>query len=90
MTLKNTLVSSAVDTAALQNWITSYLDPVKTILLFVIPIILAIYLILKAIEWWQKEAEGENPRPYWVTVKKGVIVGIIAMSVDILLVIFGI
>lgn len=90
MTLKNTLVSSAVDTAALQNWITGYLDPVKTILLFVIPIILAIYLILKAIEWWQKEAEGENPRPYWVTVKKGVIVGIIAMSVDILLVIFGI
>lgn len=90
MTLKNTLVSSAVDTAALQNWITGYLDPVKTILLFVIPIILAIYLILKAIEWWQKEAEGENPHPYWVTVKKGVIVGIIAMSVDILLVIFGI
>lgn len=90
MPLNNTPISAAIDTSALQNWVTGYLDPIKTLLLFLIPIVLAIYLLVKAFEWWQKEAEGENPRPYWVTVKKGVIVGIIAMSIDILLVIFGI
>lgn len=91
--MRNTIftpVSRALDQTALQTWIDSYIDPVKNILLIVIPVLLAIYLLFKAVEWWQKEAEGENPRPYWVTVKKGVIVGVIAMSVDVLLVIFGI
>lgn len=85
-----TPVSRALDQTALQSWIDSYIDPLKNILLVVIPVLLGIYLLVKAAEWWQKEAEGENPRPYWVTVKKGIIVGVIAMSVDVLLVIFGI
>ena len=79
-----------LDTGDLESWISSYLDPLETVLLWAIPVVLAIYLLIKAITWVQKESEGEQQPPYWVQVKRGIIVGIIAESVDLLLKVFSI
>lgn len=79
-----------LDTGDLESWISSYLDPLENVLLWAIPVVLAIYLLIKAITWVQKESEGEQQPPYWVQVKRGIIVGIIAESVDLLLKVFSI
>lgn len=82
--------ADGLNTAALQGWLKSYLDPLFNVLTWSIPIILGIFLLVKAITWWQAEAEGQQDKPYWVTVKRGVIVGIIAESVTLILSIFSI
>lgn len=82
--------AEGLDTAKLQNWLSSYLKPLFSVLTWAIPTILGIFLLVKAITWWQAEAEGQQDKPYWVTVKKGIIVGIIAESVTLLLSVFSI
>ena len=79
-----------LNTTELQNWLHGYLTPLYNTLTWAIPVILGIYLLIKAISWWQAEAEGAQEKPYWVTVKKGIIVGVVAESVTLLLSIFSI
>ena len=81
---------TGLDTASLQSWITSYLNPLETVLLWVIPTLTGIYILVKAIQYFQKASEGQQEQPFWVTVKAGVIVGIIAESVTVILKIFAI
>ncbi len=81
---------NGMDTGAMQSWIRGYLDPLETVLLWAIPTILGIYLLIKAITFFSKESEGEQQKPYWASVKTGLIVGVVAESVTVLLKIFGI
>lgn len=81
---------TGLDTASLQNWIRNYLDPLETVLLWVIPTLTGIYILVKAIQYFQKASEGQQEQPFWVSVKAGVIVGIIAESVTVILKIFAI
>ncbi len=85
-----TVHAEGLNTGELRNWVSSYLDPLESTLLWVIPVTLGIYLLVKAIHWWSKEAEEGNEKPYWVTVKNGIIVGVIAESIDLLLSMFSI
>lgn len=79
-----------INTAEFKTWANNYLSPISTILLWACPICTGIYLIWSAIKWYGKEAEGEQQRPYWVIVKNGLIVGVLATSVSLLLKIFSI
>ena len=85
-----TVHAEGLNTGELRNRVSSYLDPLESTLLWVIPVTLGIYLLVKAIHWWSKEAEEGNEKPYWVTVKNGIIVGVIAESIDLLLSMFSI
>lgn len=85
-----TVHAEGLNTGELRNWVSSYLDPLESTLLWVIPVTLGIYLLVKAIHWWSKEAEEGNEKTYWVTVKNGIIVGVIAESIDLLLSMFSI
>ena len=50
-----------------------------------IPVVLVIYLLIKAIDWFKKDASGEQTQSYWSTVAKGVTVGVVALSINIIL-----
>lgn len=82
--------ASGLNEGEFKAWVSAYLTPLQNILLWVIPIVLAIYLLVSAVKYFSKESEGEQQKPYWVQVKKGVIVGVIAESVTLLLKIFSI
>lgn len=76
---------SGVNEQAWWDWINSYLDPGTRILYGVIPVALVIYLLLKAIDWFKKDAQGEQVSSYWSTVSKGVTVAIVAVSINTIL-----
>jgi hypothetical protein len=82
-----TLVAHAegINEAEFWNWINSYLNPLTNILFGVIPVSLVIYLLLKALEWYKNEQNGEQQPRYAVTVSKGIQVAIIAMSINVIL-----
>lgn len=81
---------TGLDTGSLQSWINNYLEPLEKVLLWVIPTLTGIYILVKAIQYFQKASEGQQEQPFWVSVKAGVIVGIIAESVTVILKVFAI
>lgn len=87
ITAFSTLAVSAegIDQSAFDTWIKSYLDPATNILFGLIPVVLVIYLLIKAIDWFKKDASGEQTQSYWSTVAKGVTVGVVALSINIIL-----
>ena len=87
ITAFSTLAVSAegIDQGAFNTWIKSYLDPATNILFGLIPVVLVIYLLIKAIDWFKKDASGEQTQSYCSTVAKGVTVGVVALSINIIL-----
>ena len=82
---------AAIDEGALENWANGYIGPIKRVLLWLIPAGTGIYCLVKAITWWRKDVESDGQgQSYWATVTKGVTVGVIAWSIDIILSILGI
>ena len=81
ITAFSTLAVSAegIDQGAFNTWIKSYLDPATNILFGLIPVVLVIYLLIKAIDWFKKDASGEQTQSYWSTV------GVVALSINIIL-----
>lgn len=80
-----------VDETALKEFAEAYIGPLKRFLLWMIPLGVAIYCLIKAIDWWRKDVENDGQgKSYWATVTKGVTVGIIAWSIDLILTILGI
>ncbi len=90
VTNTNPVAAAGLDTSQFKSWVSSYLDPLERVLLWVIPVVLGIYLLVKAIQWFSREAEGGQQPSYWSTVSKAVIVGVIAESIDIILTMFSI
>lgn len=80
-----------VDEEALQTFAEGYIGPLKRFLLWMIPLGVAIYCLIKAIDWWRKDVESDGQgKSYWATVTKGITVGVIAWSIDLILTILGI
>ena len=80
-----------VDETALKEFAEGYIGPLKRFLLWMIPLGVAVYCLIKAIDWWRKDVESDGQsKSYWATVTKGVTVGIIAWSIDLILTILGI
>ena len=89
--LKMIKVFSDVDEGALKTFAEGYIGPLKRFLLWMIPLCVAIYCLIKAIDWWRKDVESDGQtKSYWATVTKGVTVGVIAWSIDLILTILGI
>lgn len=80
-----TVNADGINQDAFNNWVNSYLDPATNILFGLIPAVLVIYLLVKAIDWFKKDASGEQTQTYWSTVTKGVTVAVVALSINIIL-----
>ena len=77
--------ADGVNEAEWWNWLNSYLAPATRIMYGIIPLALVIYLLLKAVDWFKKDAQGEQVPSYWSTVSKGVTVAIVAVSINTIL-----
>lgn len=91
-TMLNTtpVFAEGLDTSSLRTWISSYLNPLSNVLLWTIPIITGIFMLIKAIQYLTQTSEGKEVQPYWVSVKTGLIVAIIAEAFSTILKIFSI
>ena len=77
--------ADGVNEAEWWNWFNSYLATATRIMYGIIPLALVIYLLLKAVDWFKKDAQGEQVPSYWSTVSKGVTVAIVAVSINTIL-----
>ena len=83
-------VQMAIDVNGFKTWIDGFLSPLLDICLWAVPTVTIIYISIMGFKWFGKKSEDEHVKPFWATVKDGVVVAVIVEAAAMILKIFGV
>ncbi|MBW9213110.1 MULTISPECIES: hypothetical protein [Terrabacteria group] len=82
-------VKAAIDTMAAKQWLKSWLDPITTLLLWLIPTVAIISMLIAFVGWYGKDEREKQQQPFFKIAKTHIIVLVIAESLTTILKILG-
>lgn len=83
-------VQMAIDLNGFKTWIDGFLSPLVNICLWAVPTVTIIYISIMGFKWFGKKSEDDQVKPFWATVKDGVVVAVIVEAAAMILKIFGV
>lgn len=84
-----THVMRAINTEEAKSWLKGWLDPITSLLLWLIPLIAVISILIAFVGWYGKDEREKQQQPFFKTVKTHIIVLVIAESLTTILKILG-
>ena len=79
-----------MDGNALADLIKSYVDPLTTAAMILIPSICILYCLVEGIKWYVKGEQYQQQNPIADKLKKAIIIAVVMFSITSILKIFGI